>query len=115
MSLIPCAQCRQAVADYRAACPFCGASTGRTEGAPPAQVQPSLASREANARLAVGKRLRTEDRATLMAEAVERGEHVSGFDKAMTGTALVAKLGAAICTLIILCIVLYACAAAAIH
>lgn len=83
--------------------------------APPAHVQPSLASREANARLAAGKRLRTEDRATLMAEAVERGEHVSGFDRAMTGTALVAKLGAAICTLIILCIFLYACAAAAIH
>jgi hypothetical protein len=42
--LIPCETCGQGVADYRATCPFCGASTGRPEtpapdaaraGAPP--------------------------------------------------------------------------------
>ena len=34
-TLIPCEQCGQAVADYRATCPFCGASTGRPELPPP--------------------------------------------------------------------------------
>lgn len=35
MELIPCTKCGQAVGDYRAACPFCGAPTGRPEGTPP--------------------------------------------------------------------------------
>ena len=35
MELIPCVNCGQAVADYRAICPFCGASTGRPAGTPP--------------------------------------------------------------------------------
>jgi hypothetical protein len=44
--LIPCENCGQGVADYRATCPFCGAPTGRPEvpapdaalaGAPPAK------------------------------------------------------------------------------
>ena len=37
MALIPCEKCGQAVADYRATCPFCGTSTGRPQGVPLAE------------------------------------------------------------------------------
>jgi len=39
-ALIPCTSCGQGVADYRATCPFCGASTGRPEQPAPDAAPP---------------------------------------------------------------------------
>ncbi len=41
--LIPCESCGQAVADYRGACPFCGAPTGRPDRPSPEASPPAVA------------------------------------------------------------------------
>lgn len=78
---------------------------------PPVDTYQTLASKEANARLDAGKRLRTEDRAVLMREAEARGEKVSTVDKVGVGLSLIGQLGCSVIVLIFCVLMLYSCAA----
>lgn len=111
MTIIQCPGCGVVTDD--SAKRFCGQCGAPLQGRqlPPADTHQTLASKEANARLAAGKRLRPEDRAVLMSEAEARGEQVSTVDKVGVGLSLVGKLGCSVIVLIFCALVLYSCAA----
>lgn len=110
MAMISCPGCGAVTTDDKNFCGICGAAL-QEEAEQVVQAQ-SLASREANARLAAGKRLRAEDKAILMTEAAERGEKVSRLELAGVGIELVGKLIGLIFFLIIMVLMVYSCATA---
>lgn len=117
MGLVMCPSCNGAISSEAKFCPLCGASMqgqAPEPGTTETNATQTLASKEANARLAAGKRLRAEDKAQLMMEAAARGEKVGLADKLEVGGALITKIVFGIFALLILCLILYGCAASII-
>ena len=103
-----CLNCGTQMAWGTPVCPGCGKTlTWYEDGQVP--VEPSMAVRIAQGKVASGKRLKSEDQLALMAYEKSQGRKVSGAAMAAATITTVYKMGCALVFLVIMGVVLYAC------